>query len=341
MREARSKVSKKLEDFMKIGKDDSKAERFESRFNAIRKETRKEKAKNKRNINKSQLKSKTPVLEDVKMREINNKNKDSEEEINNKPKNSINNDLLSFLKWLDPIAVRETIRSNWMEAKTEIVGKIEEDNQTLEYIDLPDRWVMAFDPTWTSYENISKNPVFGLGFGLSIIANTIFWNLKEKSFTAKQNYSKSKAPTQNNSIIANKQTENITNPTLEKDKKITRNNNQTSKRTLNKQKFKKFEWKDALVHNQNYYKNGVAVLNDNNKLKKLTVFWTWLKNRTKWIPYYEIIYKNRKISFSEFYRENHDKGLILGYRNILNALKSIKIIKKSPIKAAETTDSQN
>ena len=40
MREARSKVSKKLEDFMKIEKDDSKTERFKSRFNAIRKETR-------------------------------------------------------------------------------------------------------------------------------------------------------------------------------------------------------------------------------------------------------------------------------------------------------------
>ena len=114
------------------------------------------------------------------MREVNNKNNDSEEEINTKPKNSINNDLLSFLKWLDPIAIRETIRSNWMEAKTEIVRKIEaEDNQTLEYIVLLDRWVMAFDLTWTSYENISKNPVFGLGFGLSIIVNTIFWNLKE------------------------------------------------------------------------------------------------------------------------------------------------------------------
>ena len=148
MREARSKVSKKLEDFMKIGKDDSKTELFESRFNVIRKETRKEKANNKRNINKSQLKNKTSVLEDVKMREVNNINNDSEEEeINTKPKNSINNDLLSFLKWLDPIAVRETIRSNWMEAKTEIVGKIEaEDNQTLEYIDLLDRWVMVFDP---------------------------------------------------------------------------------------------------------------------------------------------------------------------------------------------------
>ena len=98
MREARSKVSKKLEDFMKIGKDDSKTERFESRFNAIRKETRNEKVNNKRNINKSQLKSKTPVLEDVKMREVNNKNNNSEEEINTKPKNSINNNLLSFLK---------------------------------------------------------------------------------------------------------------------------------------------------------------------------------------------------------------------------------------------------
>ena len=54
------------------------------------------------------------------------------------------------------------------------------------------------------------------------------------------------------------------------------------------------------------------------------------ENRTKWIPYYEIIYKNRKISFSKFYRENHDKGLILGYRNILNALKVSKELRNHP-----------
>ena len=183
-------------------------------------------------------------------------------------------------------------------------------------------------PAPATYETLLSRPTIGIGIGIIAIATTVLNSISQQpSQNPKTNLKNSIVKTpQKQKEIKNiiHHPENIQcNPTHKESKKSLIIE-KTHKSRTTKQSFKRFEWKDALLHNKHRFNNGVAVIKQGESYRKLIVFCKWYKRFQTWIPYYEVMSNGKKISFTKFDRDSIDRGLVSGYRNIINVLKSLK-----------------